>query len=589
MELKIKEATLEVDWSEAWKVLLDGTQYTVENLYEEAKNLGKPPIEVIVQVWKIHDYDTVAKRWQKYFSEKYGWDLRYSDREEVLERHEWYLVIPSPEGKAIAIAFPFYYPDAKRLFPDKPVYLVPYYLFKIKDVKEEGLRGKFLDIVKASYKINASDIHFEIRDYGIEIKLRLLGDLRHFMTVSLNEGKQLIKLIKDIAAQFTTNFDPEAWYIRQDARIVLKDLNLDLRLAFTPSLIEGLQNFVIRLLSKSPLRVKGIEDLIKLGYYEEDAVIIFRQTEKSFGVIIIAGPTGSGKSRTLNTLLGTVPKTKKTLTVEDPVEYIIPNAVQHQVFEREVEGKLIKMDYLEYLRAFMRQDPDIILVGEWRKMPELTEALLYASETGHLVFTTLHANRVPTIPNLLIHQYGLKPEDISNNVNFLQNQRLVKKVCPYCSKTRVVTKEEIDQAVKKLRYKDAEKLYVLVGKEVAEPGEGCEHCIIRDPFNEENILSKGYLGRTVLYEFWELDAESRELLLKTTSALKIEQKMVEKSAFKWVDKSYKPEEGETIFAENDFGKLVKREEYKAKTFIDTLIQKVLKKEITLEEGLSKIL
>jgi len=583
-------------WIKAWEILLKPKGIKVESILEEAKKLGKPPIEVIVQVKKLYDYDEIAKIWVEEFG-KLGWNFKYSNREEIKERHGWYIVIPTPEGDALATWSPVYAVELSKRFPDKEIYIVPYYLFKIKDVQEEGYRGKFLDIIKTAYRLGISDIHFEVRDYGLDIKFRLLGELKPYTTIPLSDAKKLLKTIKDLASQWTSNFDPEKWQMRQDARIVLADLGLDLRLAFTPSLIDGMQNLVIRLLSKSALRVKGIEDLERLGYFKEDALKVYNQLNKSFGLFIPSGPTGSGKSKTLNTALALIPPTKKILTVEDPVEYILENAVQHQTFEIEIEeGKVIKMDYLEYLRAFMRQDPDVILVGEWRKIPELTEALLYASETGHLVFTTLHANRVPAVPNLLVNQYGLQREDISNNINFLQNQRLVRKVCPHCALTEKLTFEEVDKVVKELRYLDRDKLYALVGAEVKKANEkGCEHCYVRDPL-EGKILSGGYKGRTLLYEYLEFDYEVRELTLKTTASLEIEKLMVKKSAYIWVPNNRKKDpnlekeiKNAQLVRENELGKLYKRKQFSAKTFIDNILEKVLYGDVPFQEAVSKVL
>jgi type II secretory ATPase GspE/PulE/Tfp pilus assembly ATPase PilB-like protein len=585
-------------WLKAWEVLLKEKGIEIEEILNESRRLGKPPIEVIRQVKQIYDYDEIAKKWVEEFNKLYGWDLKYADKVEIKKRKDWYFIAEKDGKEIIATWSPVFYPELKAKYPDKEIYIVPYYLFKVKEIKEEGLRGHFIDIIASAYKINVSDVHIEVRDYGLDIKLRLLGDLRPFETLPLNQGRQFLKVIKDMASQYTANFDPEKWQMRQDARIVLKDMGLDLRLAFTPSLIDGLQNLVIRLLSKSPLRVKSLEDILKLGYFKEDALKIQEQLDKSFGLFITSGPTGSGKSKTLNSWLSLIPSTKKILTVEDPVEYILPNAVQHQTFEIEIEeGKVIKMDYLEYLRAFMRQDPDVILVGEWRKIQELTEAILYASETGHLVFTTLHANRVPTIPNLLVNQYGVQKEDISNNINFLKNQRLVKKACPHCSLKETLTFEKVDSVVKKLRYLDRDKLYALVGFESAKPNsEGCEHCRIYDPLKPENVLFAGFSGRTLLYEYLVFDYSVRELVLKTTSAIEMEKEMVRQSAYIWIPKNKKVShdilretQNANLVRENEYGKLYKRKEFNAKTFIDTILEKVMYDNIPFDEAISKVL
>jgi len=574
-------------FEEVWETVLKDTGRTVRELFEESKRLGLPPIEVLTQVWKVFDYYELAQKWSEYFS------IPYKENFEYKTHGGWFLL--GEDG--VAIWFPPYKEDVKNRFPDKEIFLVPYTLFRQRKEEEEGLWGLFMEIVRLARKLEVSDIHFEVRPYGVEVKFRILGELKPFKTLDLETGRKLQKVVKTEAANYTYNFDPERWQQRQDARIVLKEENLDLRLAFTPSLLDGMQNFVVRLLSKSSLRVKGEEDLRRLGYFEEDVKLLVEQSRKTYGLFVIGGPTGSGKSLTINTVLGLLDPSLKILTVEDPVEYVLENAVQHQVFELKLEdGSILKMDYLEYLREFMRMDPDVIFIGEWRKIPELTEGMLYASETGHLVFTTLHANRVVTVPNLLVNQYGLKNEDISNNLNFVLNQRLVKKLCPKCSTKKVLTEEDVFPLVEKLRFKDREKLLVLIGQEVSVPGQGCEFCIRTHPLEPEKVISAGFKGRTVLYEYLVFDEELRNLVLKTTSALRIEKAMVENSAYMFVDgrddtdfeKKLHSEGGE-IVVKNRYGALVRKERFGAKTFLDVLVEKVLKGEVYLYEAISKIL
>ncbi|GEM_PF-2181688 len=575
-------------WLRVWEVALEGSGRSVNELFEESKRLGLPPMEVLTQVWKVSDYYELAKRWSEVFSVPYREAFEY-------EKHGgWFLV-----GKdGVAVWFPLYLTELRRKFPDKEVFLVPYSLFRRKEEEEEGLWGLFLEVIRLARKLEVSDVHFEVRPYGVDVRFRILGELRLFRTFDLETGRKLQKVVKTEAAGYTYNFDPEKWQVRQDARIVLKEENLDLRLAFTPSLVDGMQNFVVRLLTKSALRVRSKTDLEKLGYFEEDVDVILEQSQKTYGLNVVSGPTGSGKSLTINTILGLFPPTLKILTVEDPVEYVLENAVQHQVFELKLEdGSILRMDYLEYLREFMRMDPDVIFIGEWRKIPELTEGMLYASETGHLVFTTLHANRATTVPNLLVNQYGLKNEDVSNNLNFVLNQRLVKKLCPRCAKTHVLKEEEIHQFIEKLRLKDKNKLKILIGEEVKEAGKGCELCIRKHPLEPEKVVSSGFVGRTVIYEYLIFDEVIKNLVLQTTSSLKVEDYMVENSAYLFLEKSDEKFEEKLssalkeaqVVKENEYGILLKRKKFTAKTFVDTVLEKVLSGEVELKEALSKIL
>jgi general secretion pathway protein E len=218
------------------------------------------------------------------------------------------------------------------------------------------------------------------------------------------------------------------------------------------------------------------------------------------------------------------------------------------------------MDYLAYALAFMRQDPDIIFIGEWRKMVELTETLLYASETGHLVYSTLHASRVVSVPNLLVNQYKLKKDDIANNVNILINQRLIKRVCPHCSTTEIITKDKLeDYGLNQIKFIDKEKLLKMVGEESRVVNdEGCSHCLIFHPVNGQR-LAGGYLGRTVLYEFLAYTYDIRILASETTNAIDIEKALISES-----------------------------EKGRAKTYIDITKKKVLDGQLDLKTALSAL-
>ncbi len=538
-----------------------GIDMSVDKLKAEAGRLEQKPIEYLIRVLK-KDYDEVAKA----FSELSG--IPYSDKKAVKERHQAFVVY---DDGSIGIWNPYYYTYVKKEFPEATVYVVPYYIFEEKETGNvEGMRGKFLDIVQSARKVGATDIHFEAKEIGLILKFRIIGELYRIDVFPLDEGRRLLKAIKQMAAVTTSNFDTEEWRERQDARIEIKEMKLDLRLAFTPSLIDGMQNLVIRLLSKSALRPKGIEDLMALGYSREDATVLHESVKAKTGLIIMSGATGSGKSRTINTLLGLIPETRNIRSVEDPVEYVLENAVQHQTMKVEKEKKVINMDYLEYLRAFMRQDPDIIFIGEWRKIPELTEGLLYAAETGHLTITTLHSSRVVNVPNLLIKQYGLSPEDLANNCNLIINQRLVKTVCPHCAVKRTITEEDLD-GIAKLKFADKSKLEGLVGKEGVFPNpEGCEHCRVYNPITGE-VVSAGYKGRTAIYEYLVFTPEVRELVLKTTSSLEIEKRLIEES-------------GNSIRLKGDKGK-----DRTGITFVDVVCQKVENGQISVHDGIKSLM
>ena len=392
------------------------------------------------------------------------------------------------------------------------------------------------------------------------VRLRILGDLVDYITIANKDVKRMLKAIKT-EAQKTSNIDTEEWQKGQDARIDVKELQIDLRLSFTPSVHDGYQNLVIRLLTKETTRVRNIYDLQRLGYAKEDIDNIAPFLEYGAGLNIMSGATGSGKSRSVNVMLASMDSKKNIRTVEDPVEYKLENAVQHQTFEvrKDKEEDTITMGFLEFVIKFMRQDPDVIFVGEWRKVKELTDTILYAAETGHLVWTTLHTSRVISTPNMLINQYGLTPDNIANTINIIINQKLVKKVCPHCSTEVVLTEEDIKGELRSVRYQDRDKLLGLVGKKTIKRNpDGCVECIVHNPINHEVIMS-GYLGRTALYEYLVFSNELRELVLTTTTSLEIEKELIAQSKLK-----------------------------KGKTYVDIAIDKVLAQDIDLAQALKTL-
>ncbi len=495
--------------------------FSIKMLYDKAQEIGYSPLEYIVAVIKIYDYNDIAKIW----GEQYG--IEETKENEISSRKDWYVEF---KNGSIGIATPVNYLTAIEKFKDKTVVIVPQYLLELRDMADDGTKGFFYKLVQDCQEANISDIHFEIRDFGYEIKGRVIGEIVSLTTVPMEKAYSLQQVIKSIASNYS-QIDTEQWNIRQDARIEIKERKLDLRLAFSPSVIEKFQNLVIRLLSKEHSRIKGKEDIERLGYLPKDAEKIIGYNNLKTGLNLMSGATGSGKSRSLNSFISLIEPNRSIRTVEDPVEYVLENAVQHQTFkiEKENENESVNMDYLAYTLAFMRQDPDIIFVGEWRKIRELTDTLLYASETGHLVYSTLHSSRVVNIPNLLVSQYGLQKEDLANNVNILINQKLVKKVCSHCSK-KVKFKEEDLEKLKFIKMLDNEKFNEIIGKEVREINpDGCEHCRIYHPQDDKKLMFAGYEGRTVLYEYLPFSIEVRTLISDTTNALEIERLMMELS------------------------------------------------------------
>jgi type IV pilus assembly protein PilB len=186
-----------------------------------------------------------------------------------------------------------------------------------------------------------------------------------------------------------------------------------------------------------------------------------------------------------------------------------------------MQDKVIDMSFLEYIRAFMRQDPDIIFIGEWRKEKELTEAIVYASNTGHLVLTSLHSNSAALIPSLLINDYGLEKEDVANNSVGFINQVLIKRVCRECVEKRIITEEEVEKAVDILEFQEDKELVrdSITGKECLFVGIGCSNCTVLA--NNGSVISIGYTGRMATYEWVTVDQELRTQILTNVATNKI--------------------------------------------------------------------
>lgn len=275
-------------------------------------------------------------------------------------------------------------------------------------------------LLKAIYA-GASDIHFEPFEGFLRIRHRIDGKLVDFNQCSI-EGDIAAAVISRLKVMAKMSLDERQK--AQDGRILLMEngdppQQYDFRVASSPT-ING-EEIVLRLLDLKKLSL-GLEGL---GIIGTPLKLIREACKKTSGIIIVTGPTGSGKTTTLYAILQELnDSTKKIMTIEDPVEYRITGLVQHQIREK------ADFRFPDAIRSFLRHDPDIILVGEIRDK-ETAEASIWASLTGHLVLTTLHTNdAVSTIVRLM--QMGIEPYLISSTVQLILSQRLVRKLCPLC-------------------------------------------------------------------------------------------------------------------------------------------------------------
>ena len=340
-------------------------------------------------------------------------------------------------------------------------------------------------IIYDAIKMRASDIHIEPYEKGVTVRYRIDGVLQNILNLPLQIKNALTARFKIMA-----NLDISERRLPQDGRIRVKVANkeVDFRVSSLP-IIYG-EKIVLRILEKGSLQL----DLKKLGFEETSLQFFIDAVEKPYGMILVTGPTGSGKTTTLYSALMRLNKPDvNIMTVEDPVEYSFQGINQVQVKEE------IGLTFANALRAFLRQDPDIIMVGEIRDLETATIAVK-ASLTGHLVLSTLHTNDAPSTITRLIDM-GIEPFLISSSVLLVVAQRLARKLCPNCKREERVSKE----LLLNLGFTESE----IETLKVYGPT-GCPEC---------NLT--GYKGRIALCEVMPITDEIRELILKGATALDI--------------------------------------------------------------------
>jgi type IV pilus assembly protein PilB len=336
-------------------------------------------------------------------------------------------------------------------------------------------------VLMQAIKDKASDIHFEPFEDEFKMRYRIDGTLYEMIPPPVHLAVPIVSRIKVMSS-----LDIAERRLPQDGRIelIVNGNPVDLRVSVLPT-IYG-ESVVMRVLDRSNVSL----DLEKVGLRNQDLDMLRQLIRKPNGIVIVTGPTGSGKTTTLYAALNELNQVStKILTVEDPVEYDIDGLVQVQV------NPDVGLTFASSLRSFLRQDPDIILVGETRDL-ETAQIAVQASLTGHLVFTTLHTNDAPSsIARLL--DLGLEPFLITATFEGIVAQRLVRKICPKCKEAYQPTEQHLMEL--QLTPED------LQGREVYH-GRGCENC-----------NQSGYKGRMGLFEIMMLDDELRDLIMKNTS------------------------------------------------------------------------
>lgn len=363
---------------------------------------------------------------------------------------------------------------------------------------------KLVDLMLTqALKKRASDIHVEAEQDCLRIRYRIDGALYDMFKIpKINQNAVLARL------KIISNLDITESRIPQDGRFKLRfeGKEVDFRVSSLP--VTFGQKFVLRLLDKSNLSI-GLD---KLGFSDEPMRIFEEAIAKPFGMILITGPTGSGKSTTLYSILNKLNTAERNIiTVEDPVEYQIPGITQIQVKPE------IGLDFASGLRALLRQSPDVIMIGEIRDS-ETADIAIKASLTGQLVFSTLHTNdAISSITRLI--DMGIEPFLIASSLVMLCAQRLCRKICQKCRKPIDIPKEFLER----IGFSDSAFSRAAEAKEktVFYAAEGCKTC-----------NNTGFYGRIAILETILIDDSIREMIVKKTSIDLLKDYAVQKCAMR---------------------------------------------------------
>ena len=369
-------------------------------------------------------------------------------------------------------------------------------LAALEKAAEEAPIIKLVNLVLTdAVKRGASDIHIEPYERELRVRFRVDGLLQSVMTPPMKLKDAIASRIKIMA-----KLDISEKRLPQDGRIMIKYRRegrikeLDFRVSTVPTLFG--EKIVMRLLDKENLRL----DMTKLGFEPESLAKFEKAILRPYGMVLVTGPTGSGKTNTLYSSVSRLntPDTN-IMTAEDPVEFQLAGINQVQMKDQ------IGLNFASALRAFLRQDPNIILVGEIRDF-ETAEIAVKAALTGHLVLSTLHTNDAPSTISRLMNM-GIEPFLVATSVNLICAQRLVRRICSNCKEPLEVPEQALLDAG--FTPEEAKKTTVYYGK-------GCGTC-----------NKNGYRGRVGLYEAMEVNDELRELILVGASALELRKKALD--------------------------------------------------------------
>jgi general secretion pathway protein E len=357
------------------------------------------------------------------------------------------------------------------------------------DVDEDAAVVRFVtDVITQAVDDEATDIHFEPQEGQLRIRYRVDGLL---VPVSVPENLLRFQdaIISRVKIMARLNISERR--LPQDGRINFKagGTTLDIRVSTIPTIYA--ESISLRLLNKK----KEAYSMDRLGMSADEQAVIKKVLDYPHGIILVTGPTGSGKSTSLNAFLRQINSTDlRIITIEDPIEYEVPGVNQMQVRSE------IGLTFASALRHVLRQDPDVIMVGEIRDR-ETADIAIRASLTGHLVFSTLHTNDAPGAITRLVDM-GIEPFLVVSAIELVIAQRLVRRLCPECSRPEPVSKVRVLESLSILGCNPAEAETVTTLKAPV----GCDRC-----------RGTGYRGRIGLFEIFQLDEELHSLVLKRES------------------------------------------------------------------------
>jgi len=370
-------------------------------------------------------------------------------------------------------------------------------LATLEEESEQAPVVKLVNIVLTdAIKRGASDIHIEPYEKEYRVRYRIDGILYEMMHPPLKLKEAITSRCKIMA-----RLDIAEKRLPQDGRIKIKtkiggkSKDLDYRVSVLPTLFG--EKIVMRLLDKDKLML----DMAKLGFEAESLRRFESAILKPYGMVLVTGPTGSGKTNTLYSALQRINTPEvNIITAEDPVEFNLMGINQVQMREQ------IGLNFAASLRSFLRQDPNIILVGEIRDF-ETAEVAIKAAMTGHLVLSTLHTNDAPSSINRLMNM-GIEPFLVATSVHLIAAQRLVRRICSFC---REPAPEVPPNVLVEAGFSEAESRTLKLFR-----GRGCERC-----------SNTGYKGRIALYEVMEVEDEIREMILSGASSYELRVKAIQ--------------------------------------------------------------